>query len=183
MLRLFVALRPPPALRARLIIMAGLVSGARWQTDAQLHLTLAFLDTVDEATAERVDSALAMMDAPPVALGLSGVGSFAARGRVHSLWAGVAPDPALLALVEKVRRAVRQAGVALEERAFVPHITLARLNAASGPVDGFLGQWGDLSSTPEPIDQFGLYESRLGAGGSSYGCLREYRLRADGPVR
>lgn len=180
MLRLFVALRPPPALRVQLLAMAGLVGGARWQTDAQLHLTLAFLDTVDEATAERVDSALAMIDAAPVSLSLSGVGSFAVRGRVNSLWTGVVPNPGLLALVAKVRRAVRHAGVVLEERTFVPHITLARLNAASGPVDAFLGQWGDVSSTPERISYFGLYESRLGAGGSSYDCLREYRLSADG---
>lgn len=178
--RLFVALRPPTAMRAQLLAMAGHVSGARWQSDAQLHLTLAFLGDVDAATAERVDAALGMIDAPPVTLTLLGVGHFAARGRVHSLWAGVAPDAALLRLAGKVRRAARQVGVALEERAFAPHITLARLNASSGPIDEFVGRWSDLASEPVHLSQFGLYESRMGHGGSAYHCLSHYALRGAG---
>lgn len=177
MKRLFVALKPPPALSAILLDTMGLVSGARWQSEAQLHLTLAFLGDVSEDAAERLDAALAMINAPPVPLQLNGAGSFASRGRVHSLWIGAAPEEALAALAKKVRRAARQAGLTPEERAFVPHVTVARLNAGSGPVDGFIRQWSDLASPAETVDHFGLYESRMGQGGSAYHCLMDYRLR------
>ena len=177
MRRLFVAIRPPLPLRALLLETMGSVSGARWQDDAQLHLTLAFLGEVDEATAEALDIALAMINAPPVPLRLQGAGSFASRGRVHSLWIGAEPRDALAALAKKVRRAAREAGITVEERAFVPHITIARLNAASGPVDGFIRQWNDLASAAHGVSSFGLYESRLGHGGSAYRLLADYPLQ------
>lgn len=176
MKRLFVALRPAETQRQQLIATMGLVSGARWQSDAQLHLTLAFLGDVAEERAEELDAALATIDAPPVALQLAGAGSFASRGRVHSLWIGAEPADPLAGLAKKVRRAARQAGIAIEERAFVPHITVARLNASSGPIDGYLAQWSDIRSPPSMIASFGLYESRMGQSGSAYHCLAEYRL-------
>ncbi|QJQ32470.1 RNA 2',3'-cyclic phosphodiesterase [Sphingomonas lacunae] len=177
MKRLFVALEPPLPLRRALINTMGMVSGARWQNDAQLHLTLAFMGDVDEPAAEALDAMLAMISAPPVALRLKGAGSFASRGRVHSLWIGADPREALEQLAKKVSRAGREAGLPVEERAFVPHITVARLNAASGPVDGFLGQWADLTSEPHNVDRFGLYESRMGRSGSAYDLLAEYPLQ------
>lgn len=177
MRRLFVALKPPVTLRRTLLGTMGLVSGARWQDDSQLHLTLAFLGDVDEAAAETLNHALAMISAPPVALRLQGAGSFASRGVVHSLWIGAEPREALTTLAKKVSRAARQAGIVLDERSFVPHITVARLNAASGPVEAFLSHWGDLSSEAQEIDRFGLYESRLGHGGAAYHLLADYPLR------
>lgn len=77
MLRLFIALRPPAEMRARLLATMHGVAAARWQTDAQLHLTLAFLGEVDEADAERIDAALAMLAGSAVSLGIEGVGHFA----------------------------------------------------------------------------------------------------------
>src|SRR3546814_5436540 len=38
--RLFVAIRPPSAIRKALLSIMGGVEGARWQSDDQLHLTL-----------------------------------------------------------------------------------------------------------------------------------------------
>ena len=177
MRRLFVALRPPPMLRQCLLgTMAG-VSGARWQSDAQLHLTLAFLGDVAEDQAERLDAGLSRIDAPAVPLTLEGAGSFASRGRVHSLWIGAEPEEALERLAGKVRRAARVAGLVSDDQAFVPHITVARVNAGCGPVDGFIRQWSDLRAGPALVERFGLYESRLGSGGSAYHLLCEYQLR------
>ena len=56
-MRLFVALRPPSDVREALLQLArGSVDRARWQNDAQLHLTLAFLGDVPEREAEFTDS-------------------------------------------------------------------------------------------------------------------------------
>ena len=45
--RLFIALRPPSAIRNALIDTTEGVEGARWQFDEQLHLTLRFAGEVD----------------------------------------------------------------------------------------------------------------------------------------
>mgnify|MGYP001113377463 CR=1 FL=1 len=56
--RLFVALRPPRPIRARLIAAMHGISGARWQDDDQLHLTLRFIGEVDRHRAEDIAAAL-----------------------------------------------------------------------------------------------------------------------------
>ena len=45
--RLFVALRPPEPVLDALIEAMGVIDGARWQDDEQLHCTLAFLGAVE----------------------------------------------------------------------------------------------------------------------------------------
>jgi len=124
--RLFVALRPPAEMRAQLLGLMGGVPGARWQSDDQLHLTLRFIGEVDRPQADDIAASLGTIDRPRPTIALRGAGSFGHKGRVHSVWAGVAPDEALHQLHDRVSRALVLAGVAVEQRAFKPHITLAR---------------------------------------------------------
>src|SRR3546814_1491418 len=56
--RLFVALEPPAAVRHQLLDLMGGIANARWQTEAQLHLTLRFIGEVDRHRAEDVAAAL-----------------------------------------------------------------------------------------------------------------------------
>ena len=56
--RLFVALEPPAAIRHQLLDLMGGIANARWQTEAQLHLTLRFIGEVDRHRAEDVAAAL-----------------------------------------------------------------------------------------------------------------------------
>jgi RNA 2',3'-cyclic 3'-phosphodiesterase len=177
MLRLFVALRPPSATRQALIGTMHGVAGARWQSDAQLHMTLAFIGDADEALAERIDAALRRVRAKPALLGVTGVGAFHSGGLTNALWAAAGPAEELDRLAHKIDHACRNAGAPMERRAFVPHITLARLNRSSGAVDSWLASNSDLSVPSSPIDRFGLYESRMGRGGSVYDLLADYALR------
>ena len=65
------------------------------------------------------------------------------------LWAGVAPQPGLGVLRDRVRGAVRRAGVDLPRERFRPHVTLARLrNARVGDVVKYLGGRGDFRTLP-----------------------------------
>ena len=50
--RLFVAIRPPRAVREVLLDAMGGIEGARWQDEDQLHLTLAFVGEVDRAQSD-----------------------------------------------------------------------------------------------------------------------------------
>ena len=112
--RLFVAIEPPAAIKAQLVGLMGGVAGARWQTEAQLHLTLKFIGEVDRRTAEDVATALGYLRHPGFALSLAGVGMFDRRGRPEALWVGVTPREPVKTLHDKVDQTLRSAGIAPE---------------------------------------------------------------------
>lgn len=179
-MRLFVALRPPPDVRDALTALAGGIEGARWQTDNQLHLTLAFIGETEPHQAEAAAEALSALIAPPVELTLGQFGSFDAGrpDRTAALWIGVDPAGPVSHLAAAIRSALRRAGLQPETRRFVPHITLARFSRAGAPRDAlrpFLS-----TQVPPPLhwraESFHLVESRMGHGGSHYQPIASYAL-------
>lgn len=174
--RLFVAIRPPAAIRSRLLSLMEGVAGARWQDDAQLHLTLRFIGEVDSHCADDVAAALAGVRQPRFEIALNGLGRFERRGRPEALWAGVAPHDALDHLHRKVDQALVRAGLKPESRAYLPHITLARFGRDAGSLDPFLARHGGLSSTPFEVAYFSLFESHLGHSGAVYEPVERYPL-------
>ncbi len=176
MQRLFVAIRPPAQIREILRAAMGGIGGARWQSDAQLHLTLRFIGEVDRHLAGDVHAALGGVHHPGFEIALDGVGAFDKRGRVDAVWAGVSPQEPLHALHKKIDQALLRVGVAPDRRAYQPHITLARLNRSSGPVGGFVEGSGGLASPPFRIDRFSLFESRLTPEGAVYDEAARYSL-------
>jgi 2'-5' RNA ligase len=123
-----------------------------------------------------VHAALGAVHHAPFEIGLSGVGLFEARGRPGAVWAGVTPHEPLAKLHHKIDQLLVRSGLKPERRAYLPHITLARLNRACGPVGGFLEQAGDLASPPFVIDRFALFESDLTAERAVYSILADYPL-------
>ena len=86
-----------------------------------------------------------------------------------ALWAGIDPKEPVAALAGKIERAIQQAGLEPERRAFSPHITLARWNRRnSEAVEAFLRRHADLRSEQFPVEQFILFESRLSRHGPHY---------------
>ena len=174
--RLFVGLRPPPPMREALLAAMGGIDRARWQSAEQLHVTLRFIGEVERPLAEEIAIALGNIRFPAFDLAVSGVGSFDTRGRPHAVWAGVKPHETITRLHRKVDQALVRSGLEPERRAYLPHITLARLNSASGPVDRFLDHHADLSTAPFRFDNFLLFESTLASEGARYEAIARYRL-------
>jgi 2'-5' RNA ligase len=174
--RLFVAIRPPEPIRAQLLDLMGGVSGARWQDEDQLHLTLRFIGEVDRHVAADIHAALGSIRSPPFEIALSGLGFFDRRGIPTTLWAGVTPQEPVRALHNKVDQALARAGLPPETRAFHPHVTIARLGRGTGPVEAFVANASSLSSAPFQVASFKLYESRLTPDGAEYTELEDYPL-------
>ncbi len=156
-------------------IMAD-VPGARWQDDAQLHLTLRFVGEVDGRMAEDVALTLSGVRAKPFEIALDGVGGFDRRGRIDALWAGVRPHEPLAMLHRKIDAALVRIGLPPEGRAYLPHITLARFGRAGGAIDGFAQAHGGLTSAPFAVADFHLFESTLGGEGARYERVARYAL-------
>ncbi len=174
--RLFVALRLPLLIREKLLAAMGGISGARWQRDDQLHLTVRFIGEVDRHRASDVHAALAGVYHAPFELSLNGIGLFDRRGAPETVWAGVTPHDPVQSLHKKVSQALARVGIPPEQRAFLPHITLARLKRSSGTVRGLIESAGGLTSEPFTVDRFVLVESRLTPEGAFYDDVETYKL-------
>lgn len=176
--RLFAAIRPPDPIRERLLDIEEGIANARWQEEDQLHLTLRFFGEVETTTANELAEALGRVDCEPFELALAGVDYFEKKGTPHSSWAGIGKSEPLMTLHRRVERASRSAGLAPEKRKFVPHITIARLDASAGPVAPFLARHAGMSGEPWRVDSFTLYESRLARDGARYTPLEIFPLRS-----
>lgn len=177
MIRLFVGLELADDVRARLASLAGGVPGARWVAEDNLHLTLRFIGEVPGHDADEIHAMLSGIQTRRFEMTISSVGHFSGGGQVKMLWAGVARNPELIALQERVDSALRRAGVPKDRTRFTPHITLARLrDAPIERVSGFLQAHSLLRIGPITVDRFVLFSSHLHADGPIYTVEAEYSL-------
>ena len=175
--RLFVAIRPPTAIREALSWLMEGVEGARWQDDDQLHLTLRFIGEVETRMAEDIASALSSVRSPPLDLHVNGVGTFERRGRADTLWAGVGPREGLMALHKKIDHAVSGCGLPPETRTYAPHITVARLGRMQRGLSDFIVRHNAFDGGRFTAQDFGLYTSQIAAEGARYECVARYNFR------
>ncbi|MEO5810403.1 MAG: RNA 2',3'-cyclic phosphodiesterase [Sphingomicrobium sp.] len=174
--RLFVALRPPAAVRAAcLAAMEDGPPGWAWQDEEQLHVTLRFIGAVERPLAEDVASALASIRAPAMELALAGAGWFD-QGSRGALFARVGPVAPLAALHAKVDRMLVTLGLQPERRAYLPHITLARRRRDAADPAHWLESNAGLECAGGLIDRLILFESHLGRHGPSYEAVATYPL-------
>lgn len=165
-LRLFVALTPPAdiveELQARVALLRELEPDLRWSRPAQWHLTLAFLGPVGDESRDELTRRLgrAAGRCPPLALSFGGGGRFGHR----VLWTRVRGErDRLRRFADSVRAAARRSGLAVEQRPYRPHLTLARATTAVDlrPLVDALAPY---EGSPWIADELHLVHSRLGAG-------------------
>jgi RNA 2',3'-cyclic 3'-phosphodiesterase len=173
MLRLFVGIALPPALKLRLSLLASGVPGARWVDPGNYHLTLRFIGEVDEGMASDVDAVLLHIQAKRFDVVLAGVGHFGDR----MLWAGVEKSPPLVHLRDKIESALVRLGLEPETRRYAPHVTLARLrNAGAEKLQEFLAEHALFRAEPFPVEKFSLVASYLTKAGAIYEDQADYEL-------
>lgn len=175
-MRLFFALDPDPPCRDVIVAARDAARShaprARWVADESLHLTLVFVGEVPD---ERV-TALAEVGVSvaarcsPLALTLGHGGTFGHPPRV--LWLGLDGGSPLRALQAELARAVGELGVALEERPYSPHLTLARARAPGGE-PRFVDAARALVLPPSRFvaRELVLYRSRLEGPGPRYAAV------------
>jgi len=151
----------------------------KWVDPSRMHLTLVFLGEVADARVPAiVDSLSRPIDAPRFAIAFHGLGVFPARGAPRVLWLDVAQGAAALTTVHgHVVTRLETLGVALEDRPFHPHLTLARWRD-SRPSDRTRALADGLTDPIAPlgVDSIALYQSRLSWAGSAYTVLARATL-------
>lgn len=161
--RLFVAIDLPKPVCWRLgRLVADPPRGVRPVRPAQVHLTLHFLGDVNDDVRLGLRESLATVRREPFTITIRGTGVFPPRGRPTVLWAGVAESAQLVHLHAAVGAAIESCGLEVEQRPYVPHITLARLTPAvpRAWTSGLLADTAGFEIDGLSIDRFHLYESR-----------------------
>lgn len=131
-MRSFLAIELSEEIRARLgelqreLQKAGIQ--ARYVRPEGVHLTLKFLGEVEPSLVPQLEMRLRPLAArcPGLTLEARGLGAFPNLKRPRVLWVGVHAPAELLRLQSEVEAAMAEEGFAPEERAFHPHLTLAR---------------------------------------------------------
>jgi RNA 2',3'-cyclic 3'-phosphodiesterase len=185
-LRLFVAVDLPAEMRAHLETLLTLLRrearDVRWARSSGVHLTLKFLGEVEESRLGSLGAALgraagSVAGGFPLAIG--GFGTFGDRRRPRVVWLGAREESgALMRLAAAIESACGSEGFPREDRAFSPHLTLARLKSPSRSLQKALaaGEPGELGSLQ--VTSFVLFQSLLRPEGAEYVKIREFPLAA-----
>lgn len=169
--RLFLALWPDAAVRARLVnIMGNLkrdMSGA-WVKPDNLHMTLAFLGDIAPERSAEIHRVAGEVTGLGFTLSLDHV-EFWSRNGIICL-APPATPPELQALAGDLARSLNAAGFTLETRPYRAHLTLARKGRAT------INRVALAEPVVWKVDALHLVESQLGQNGARYRCLRSWPL-------
>jgi RNA 2',3'-cyclic 3'-phosphodiesterase len=187
LMRLFVAIAPPPAVLDELDTLAGPLRAdrpdLRWTGREAWHVTLAFLGHVDEAAVARLLPRLerAARRHHHFRIAFSGAGAFPSAGRANVLWSGLSGDRGALAhLAESVTAGASRAGAPPPDkgRRFQPHLTLARCRMPAD-VTELVASLADFQGQAWTADRVHLVRSRLApTEGPRYSTLASWPLRA-----
>lgn len=170
--RLFFALWPGGVQREQLEGYRPLLRGCggRPIRSENLHLTLAFLGNVDEATRKCLEQAADAIALPPFTLKLDRLGFWR---RPQVIWLGQEPTPEpLLALSGELKRAMLACGLEPDPRPFRTHLTLQR-RAHRPP------RQREVPPLEWLVERFVLVASETRPEGVVYEVVREWRLKVE----
>jgi 2'-5' RNA ligase len=200
-MRVFVALDIGEEIRGRIEEFVeevrGLAPEVRWVAPESLHVTLKFVGEKPDAAVAEIEKALGSITAEAFEISFRGDGFFPTAKAARVFWVGIEADAGLAQLAGKVEGSLAGIGIAKEERAFSPHLTLARGGARIGSGSEAPGRRSGgrvnqrfakleerLAQHPAPdfgtmaAREFFLYRSQLSPKGSRYTKIARFALHS-----
>jgi 2'-5' RNA ligase len=189
--RLFVALEIPSAVRDNLAAflseMRALTENIgdkheRWVRPENLHVTLKFIGEVADAKLAGIRAALSTVPSvAPIDVRFRGLGFFPNENRPAVLWAGLDASAHLSTFAADIDGALTTLGIAMEKRAFVPHLTLARFAVPPlrEKLRAAIQKNGEREFGSFQASEFQLIESKLKPSGAEYTSLASFPLRLE----
>jgi 2'-5' RNA ligase len=154
-----------------------------WVPIDNMHLTLKFLGDTDR---EQISSLVKILQeltssVTPIELRLQGLGAFPNPKRARVLWVGVELPNSVQQLVSYIESQFVGLGFPREERAFAPHLTLARVRGHAESADLLRIQ--EVLTGVSPVqgassiaNTVTLFQSELKTSGSVYNPLSKFVL-------
>jgi 2'-5' RNA ligase len=193
-MRLFIAIDLDPGIRAKISRflegVRGFAPDFRWVKPESLHVTLKF---IGEQKPERVDTirdSLRRVESNPFEIRFAGYGFFPTPRSPRVFWIGIQAPDELRHLAAAVDKATAELGIPREERAFSPHLTLARggsgaperrkgdrRNSDFAVLQKRLAEMTEIDFGSMQAGEFFLYQSQLSPAGSKYTKLEKFPLQ------
>lgn len=182
-MRLFVALDIPEevrrAIRELIQKLEPACRGARWARTEGMHVTLKFIGEAPEEKAARIRGELSAVRSPSVVeINFRHVGFFPDARHPRVFWAGIEASPNLAEMAAEIEQRLPTLGIPREDRAFKPHLTLARFKSEDGlpRLREALEKMAPFEFGGMRSEDFHLYRSTLKPGGAEYTKLATFRF-------
>jgi len=186
--RMFCAIELPESLRHQLgqhierLRQTVPQAHASWSRPENIHLTLKFLGDVKQHLIPRLSAAAdrASEQFAEFQIDIAGAGAFPKQSQPRVLWIGVDdPNRKLASLQGQFEKECAQEGFAKEERAFRPHLTLARIRNPEGSrtLAEAHQQLGFAAQTFLATELV-IFRSELSSQGSKYTAISRHKFQS-----
>jgi 2'-5' RNA ligase len=182
-MRLFTGIAVPPEVIEKLErVLRELrpLAPLKWTPTSNLHITTKFIGQWPEPGLDKLTETLGAIVPPaqfPIAV--ARFGYFPNPHRPTTFFAGVRAGTALADLARQTEDALEPLGIAREDRAYSPHLTLARIkNENIRTLREHIAKMTNFDFGTFSATEFHLYLSKPVAGGSEYTRLASYPLPA-----
>jgi RNA 2',3'-cyclic 3'-phosphodiesterase len=184
--RMFCAFELPEALRARISEHSRKVreavpeAAASWSRPENIHLTMKFFGNVEQEKVSVISAAAepVMKEFSPVRIEVGTTGVFPRASRPQVLWIGIEDASGALAKLHlQLEDAFAREGFSKEDRAFRPHLTIARIRKPQNAAR--LAQTHlemNFTTVDVTLSELILFRSELSPKGSRYTPLSRHRL-------
>lgn len=153
---------------------------ASWSRPENIHLTMKFFGNVDQAKVPGISAATARVvkEFSPIEIEVGKTGVFPRPSRPQVLWIGVEDASGGLSdFQQHLENEFSREGFPKEDRAFRPHLTIARIRRpenADRLAQFHLGL--QFSTVALGLDELILFRSELSSKGSKYTAISRHRL-------
>jgi 2'-5' RNA ligase len=195
-MRIFIGIDLDLEVRARierfLEGVQGFAPEARWVRPESLHITLKFIGEQPAERVEAITARLQRVDCSAFEIRSAGYGFFPTAKAPRVFWIGINGGSQLAELAGAIDAATAELGIPREDRAYSPHLTLARGGGKSGSpkwregdgpnatfavLEKRLAAMGELDFGTMMAREFILYQSQLSPRGSKYTKLQRFPIR------
>ena len=155
---------------------------ASWTRVENIHLTLKFFGNVGIDRIAKISAAVerAIKKFPPFLIGIGKTGVFPKPSRAQVLWIGVNDASGNLSeLQRQLENECAKEGFEKEDRAYRPHLTIARLRRPEGArllADAHLNM--EFEPAEITVSELIVFRSELSSKGSKYTALSRHELSA-----
>ena len=155
-------------------------AAASWTRVENIHLTLKFFGNVAVDQVQNISNAASrtVKEFPPFPIGIAKTGVFPKPSRAQVLWIGVSdPSGKLLELQQRLENECAKEGFAKEDRAYRPHLTIARIRGPGGAkrlADTHLQM--PFEPAEIKVNELIVFRSELSSKGSRYTAISRHEL-------
>jgi len=145
-----------------------------------IHITLKFLGDTEETLISEIEKIMnnAVKETKPFNIQLKGTGVFPNQNYIKVVWVGIEHGDPIASIANEIDEKLSKLGFKKEERAFSPHLTIARVKTSRNK-DKLLQtieKYRDVEFSDIKVDLIKLKKSDLTPKGPIYTTIKEVKI-------